>query len=70
MRFKREQIPFTFVQMMMVSPVIVQECPFMDKFNLLDVTNILVVVVRFFGGTKLGVGGLISAYRNRCTNGT
>jgi uncharacterized YigZ family protein len=26
-------------------------------------TNILVVVVRFFGGVKLGVGGLISAYR-------
>lgn len=26
-------------------------------------TNILVVVVRFFGGIKLGVGGLISAYR-------
>ena len=28
-----------------------------------DVTNVLVVVVRYFGGTKLGVGGLISAYR-------
>ena len=26
-------------------------------------TNILVVVVRFFGGVKLGVGGLISAYK-------
>ncbi len=26
-------------------------------------TNVLVVVVRFFGGIKLGVGGLISAYR-------
>lgn len=28
-----------------------------------DVTNILIVVVRYFGGTKLGVGGLINAYR-------
>lgn len=26
-------------------------------------TNVLIVVVRFFGGIKLGVGGLISAYR-------
>lgn len=28
-----------------------------------NLTNILVVVVRYFGGTKLGVGGLITAYR-------
>lgn len=28
-----------------------------------DVTNVLVVVVRYFGGVKLGVGGLINAYR-------
>lgn len=28
-----------------------------------DVTNILVVVVRYFGGTKLGVGGLVTAYK-------
>jgi uncharacterized YigZ family protein len=28
-----------------------------------DVTNVLVVVVRYFGGVKLGVGGLINAYK-------
>ena len=28
-----------------------------------EVTNILIVVVRYFGGVKLGVGGLISAYK-------
>lgn len=29
-----------------------------------DLTNVLVVVVRYFGGIKLGVGGLINAYRS------
>lgn len=29
-----------------------------------DITNILIVVVRYFGGTLLGVPGLINAYKN------
>ena len=38
--------------------------PIYGQIKSLDVTNILIVVVRYFGGTKLGVGGLINAYRN------
>jgi len=37
--------------------------PIYGQLQAYDVTNILVVVVRYFGGTKLGVGGLISAYK-------
>ena len=37
--------------------------PIYGQLQAFDVTNILVVVVRYFGGTKLGVGGLISAYK-------
>lgn len=32
-----------------------------------DITNILVVVVRYFGGTLLGVPGLINAYKSATT---
>lgn len=38
--------------------------PIYGQIQHFDLTNVLVVVVRYFGGTKLGVGGLISAYKN------
>lgn len=37
--------------------------PIYGQLQSFEVTNILVVVVRYFGGTKLGVGGLIQAYK-------
>jgi uncharacterized YigZ family protein len=37
--------------------------PIYGQIQSFDVTNILVTVTRIFGGTKLGVGGLIQAYR-------
>ena len=37
--------------------------PIYGQLLAFGVTNVLVVVVRYFGGTKLGVGGLISAYK-------
>ena len=37
--------------------------PIYGQIQSFGLTNVLVVVVRFFGGIKLGVGGLISAYR-------
>lgn len=37
--------------------------PIYGQIQSFQVTNVLVVVVRYFGGVKLGVGGLISAYK-------
>jgi len=37
--------------------------PIYGQIQSFDVTNVLVVVVRYFGGVKLGVGGLVAAYR-------
>lgn len=37
--------------------------PIYGQIQSFEVTNALVVVVRYFGGVKLGVGGLISAYK-------
>ncbi|PST83039.1 YigZ family protein [Pedobacter yulinensis] len=37
--------------------------PILNALLSADVTNVLIVVVRYFGGTLLGVPGLINAYR-------
>ncbi|MCA0932327.1 YigZ family protein [Lutimonas saemankumensis] len=37
--------------------------PIYGQIQSFGLTNVLVIVVRYYGGTKLGVGGLISAYR-------
>lgn len=37
--------------------------PILGQIQSFDLTNILIGVVRYFGGVKLGVGGLIHAYR-------
>jgi uncharacterized YigZ family protein len=38
--------------------------PILGQIQSKGLTNILIVVVRYFGGTLLGVGGLITAYRS------
>lgn len=38
--------------------------PILGQIQACDLTNVLIGVVRYFGGTKLGVGGLINAYRS------
>lgn len=37
--------------------------PILGQIRAHNLTNVLVVVVRYFGGTKLGVGGLVQAYK-------
>jgi uncharacterized YigZ family protein len=37
--------------------------PIYGQIKSFELTNVLVAVVRFYGGTNLGVGGLINAYR-------
>jgi uncharacterized YigZ family protein len=38
--------------------------PIYGQIQSFGLTNVLIIVVRYFGGVKLGVGGLISAYKN------
>jgi len=38
--------------------------PILNALLSADITNVLIVVVRYFGGTLLGVPGLINAYRS------
>jgi uncharacterized YigZ family protein len=38
--------------------------PILGQIRSYELTNILIVVVRYFGGTKLGVPGLINAYKS------
>jgi uncharacterized YigZ family protein len=37
--------------------------PIFGQIQSFDLTNVLIVVIRYFGGVKLGTGGLIQAYR-------
>ena len=37
--------------------------PILGQIKSRNLTNTLVIVIRYFGGTKLGVSGLINAYR-------
>ncbi len=37
--------------------------PILGQINSLGLTNVVVIVVRYFGGIKLGTSGLIVAYR-------
>lgn len=40
--------------------------PILEVLKHFDVTNILCVVIRYFGGIKLGAGGLVRAYTKAC----
>tara|TARA_B100001758_G_C18384020_1_gene598931 strand:- start:1099 stop:1713 length:615 start_codon:yes stop_codon:yes gene_type:complete len=42
--------------------------PILGQIKSCDLTNILIVVVRYFGGTKLGIPGLIRSYKTAAIN--
>jgi uncharacterized YigZ family protein len=37
--------------------------PILGQINSFELSNVIIAVVRYYGGTKLGVGGLITAYK-------
>ena len=42
--------------------------PILGQINARELTNILVIVVRYFGGILLGTGGLVVAYKEAATD--
>jgi uncharacterized YigZ family protein len=42
--------------------------PIYGQIQSFDLTNLLICVVRYYGGTNLGVGGLVSAYKTAAQN--
>lgn len=42
--------------------------PILNAIKSAEITNVLVVVIRYFGGTLLGVSGLINAYKVAATD--
>ena len=42
--------------------------PILGQINSFGLTNILIVVSRYFGGTLLGISGLINAYRSAASS--
>ena len=43
--------------------------PILGQINSRELTNILIVVIRYYGGVNLGTGGLIVAYRTAAADG-
>jgi uncharacterized YigZ family protein len=42
--------------------------PILGQLHSYNITNVLIVVVRYFGGTLLGTSGLIQAYKSAAAN--